>query len=89
MQLPKKCRDSQQTSKLWQKFLVFFIGPQGASRHSVIADLEKKFLFEFKPKITFINERNLAAKRGKKPGRVGYNHTLPIRVCAAQRGRDF
>ena len=21
--------------------------------------------------------------------RVGYSHTLPIRVCAAQRGRDF
>ena len=24
---------------------------------------------------------------GFKPG--GYSHTLPIRVCAAQRGRDF
>ena len=24
---------------------------------------------------------------GKVPG--GYSHTLPIRVCAAQRGRDF
>ena len=23
-----------------------------------------------------------------KPG-GGYSHTLPIRVCAAQRGRDF
>ena len=23
------------------------------------------------------------------PGGVGYSHTLPIRVCAAQRGRDF
>ena len=23
----------------------------------------------------------------KTPG--GYSHTLPIRVCAAQRGRDF
>ena len=23
----------------------------------------------------------------KRPG--GYSHTLPIRVCAAQRGRDF
>ena len=22
-------------------------------------------------------------------GRGGYSHTLPIRVCAAQRGRDF
>ena len=26
-----------------------------------------------------------------RPGnyRGGYSHTLPIRVCAAQRGRDF
>ena len=24
---------------------------------------------------------------GPSPG--GYSHTLPIRVCAAQRGRDF
>ena len=23
------------------------------------------------------------------PGGVGYSHTLPIRVCAAQRGHDF
>ena len=26
--------------------------------------------------------------RGFNPG-GGYSHTLPIRVCAAQRGRDF
>jgi len=25
----------------------------------------------------------------KLPGGGGYSHTLPIRVCAAQRGRDF
>ena len=25
----------------------------------------------------------------KPPGGGGYSHTLPIRVCAAQRGRDF
>ena len=25
---------------------------------------------------------------GQSPG-GGYSHTLPIRVCAAQRGRDF
>ena len=23
------------------------------------------------------------------PGGGGYSHTLPIQVCAAQRGRDF
>ena len=23
------------------------------------------------------------------PGGGGYSHTLPVRVCAAQRGRDF
>ena len=28
---------------------------------------------------------NLAIPRGGE----GYSHTLPIRVCAAQRGRDF
>ena len=26
---------------------------------------------------------------GCSPGGGGYSHTLPIRVCAAQRGRDF
>ena len=26
---------------------------------------------------------------GDDPGGGGYSHTLPIRVCAAQRGRDF
>ena len=25
----------------------------------------------------------------EKPGGGGYSHTLPIRVCAVQRGRDF
>ena len=24
-----------------------------------------------------------------RPGGGGHSHTLPIRVCAAQRGRDF
>ena len=26
---------------------------------------------------------------GESSGGGGYSHTLPIRVCAAQRGRDF
>ena len=26
---------------------------------------------------------------GDAPGGGGYSHTIPIRVCAAQRGRDF
>ena len=30
----------------------------------------------------------LVLARGKGGG-GGYTHTLPIRVCAAQRGRDF
>ena len=30
----------------------------------------------------------LECKR-KAPGGGGSSHTLPIRVCAAQRGRDF
>ena len=25
----------------------------------------------------------------RPPGGGGYSHTLPVRVCAAQRGRDF
>ena len=29
----------------------------------------------------------LFTKKRRVPG--GYSHTLPIRVCAAQRGRDF
>ena len=31
--------------------------------------------------------RSSHAKQRQGPG--GYSHTLPIRVCAAQRGRDF
>ena len=27
--------------------------------------------------------------QGVTPGGGGYSHKLPIRVCAAQRGRDF
>ena len=46
-------------------------------------------------------ERNVVIKRklanGSSPGEEpkslpgggGYSHTLPVRVCAAQRGRDF
>ena len=31
-----------------------------------------------------------AERRGRPPGgERGYSHTLHIRVCAAQRGRDF
>ena len=33
--------------------------------------------------LTFGMSCNVTASRG------GYSHTLPIRVCAAQRGRDF
>ena len=29
------------------------------------------------------------AQLGERRSRGGYSHTLPIRVCAAQRGRDF
>ena len=32
-----------------------------------------------------IKQRSLVWARGGG----GYSHTLPIRVCAAQRGRDF
>ena len=32
--------------------------------------------------------QNTFGMRAQK-ARGGYSHTLPIRVCAAQRGRDF
>ena len=31
----------------------------------------------------------ILATSNPKPRGGGYSHTLPIRVCAAQRGRDF
>ena len=34
------------------------------------------------------NKHPLSSRRPGKGG-GGYSHTLPIRVCAAQRGRDF
>ena len=36
---------------------------------------------------TIENHQPSGPKGGR--GRGGYSHTLPIRVCAAQRGRDF
>ena len=30
-----------------------------------------------------------AKSRNPPPRGGGYSHTLPVRVCAAQRGRDF
>ena len=36
--------------------------------------------------LTFIYKR---WERGSHPGGGGYSHTLPIRVCATRRGRDF
>ena len=35
---------------------------------------------------TFIRDH---LSEANTPGGGGYSHTLPIRVCAAQRGRDF
>ena len=34
-------------------------------------------------------ERGVTKGGKTPPGGGGYFHTLPIRVCAAQRGRDF
>ena len=36
---------------------------------------------------TFLNNSVPRARMGSEPMGVGYSHTLPIRVCAAQR--DF
>ena len=38
-------------------------------------------------KDSVVNATLSLARRSKPPG--GHSHTLPIRVCAAQRGRDF
>ena len=41
---------------------------------------------------TFYNDMCTSIKAKASPlprGGGGYSHTLPIRVCAAQRGRDF
>ena len=35
------------------------------------------------------SSRKLSDEKVITPGGGGYSHTLPIRVCAAQRGRDF
>ena len=35
----------------------------------------------------YVIATGLPAREGGRGG--GYSHTLPIRVCAAQRGRDF
>ena len=32
---------------------------------------------------------NNSGSKARGVGGGGYSHTLPIRVCAAQRGRDF
>ena len=36
-----------------------------------------------------MNEAEGRAFGWLSPGGGGYSHTLPIRVCAAQQGRDF
>ena len=32
---------------------------------------------------------SMSSISAQMPGGGGYSHTLPIRVCAAQQGRDF
>ena len=41
-----------------------------------------------KKKLSFTTAHKLFLGSGPGGG-GGYSHTLPIRVCAAQRGRDF
>ena len=38
---------------------------------------------------SIINAGLLKTTIKRVPPQGGYSHTLPIRVCAAQRGRDF
>ena len=40
-------------------------------------------------KIPSFADRLTQRDRVRTRGGGGYSHTLPIRVCAAQRGRDF
>ena len=44
-----------------------------------------RLIYLFVPRTYFLRRNLLNAP----PGGGGYSHTLPIRVCAAQRGRDF
>ena len=37
--------------------------------------------------LVFMSHVTISVCQDKTPG--GYSHTLPIRVCTAQRGRDF
>ena len=37
----------------------------------------------------FALRNSIMGDRGSGGGGGGYSHTLPIRLCAAQRGRDF
>ena len=39
--------------------------------------------------ISLLVDSSLKLNVPEEPGGGGYSHTLPIRVCAAQRGRDF
>ena len=36
-----------------------------------------------------MNSPDFLLTGGEEPGGGGHSHTLPIWVCAAQRGRDF
>ena len=45
------------------------------------------FIFVYETKSKSIGRYK--SQPGSTPGGGGYSHTLPIRVCAAQRGRDF
>ena len=63
-----------------------------SQRHFIKMALEKMMgLSRMMVKIILGGRRSRAglAKVGCLPGGGGHSHTLPILVCAAQRGRDF
>ena len=42
---------------------------------------------KFRVRLAWLRSKRLLRRQASSLG--GYSHTLPIRVCAAQRGRDF
>ena len=63
----------------------------GVKRYAIGRKIEllAKFAHPAVGEFTTAQESDKGQVKRGPPGGGGYSHTLPIRVCAAQRGRDF